>query len=128
MMADEYDLFITESKQLFYAFFSCRAPLARWRRGKCWTVHRYCRTALCGAELDPTGIPPVQQAFKTFLEAGQAVMEWISAIGPIDGASIAALGLPNIIGSLAKAPFDTLGDTMRGTRAIMLDMYASPKN
>ncbi|MFN2141743.1 MAG: hypothetical protein ACK2U5_14735 [Candidatus Promineifilaceae bacterium] len=53
-------------------------------------------------------------------------MEWISAVGPIEGASIHALGLPNAIGSFKKAPFDTLEDTMRGTRGIMLDMYRQP--
>jgi hypothetical protein len=68
----------------------------------------------------------VQQAFQTFLEAGQAIMEWITAVGPIEGASMAGLGLPNTIGSFTKAPFDTLGDTMRGTRGIMLDMYRQP--
>jgi uroporphyrinogen-III decarboxylase len=68
----------------------------------------------------------VQQAFQTFLEAGQAIMEWISAVGPIEGASIAVLGLPPTIGGFTKAPFDTLGDTLRGTRGIMLDMYRQP--
>jgi uroporphyrinogen-III decarboxylase len=79
-----------------------------------------------GLALIPAGIPPVQQAFQTFLEAGQVIMEWISAVGPIEGASIYGLGLPNTIGSFTKAPFDTLGDTMRGTRGIMLDMYRQP--
>ena len=54
------------------------------------------------------------------------IIEWISAVGPIEGASIHALGLPNAIGSYTKAPFDTLGDPMRGTRGIMLDMYRQP--
>jgi uroporphyrinogen-III decarboxylase len=29
-------------------------------------------------------------------------------------------------GAFAKAPFDTLGDTMRGTQGIMMDMYRQP--
>jgi uroporphyrinogen-III decarboxylase len=54
-------------------------------------------------------------------------MEWISAVGPIDGESVAVLGLPSTSGGWTKAPFDTLGDTLRGTRGIMLDMYRRPQ-
>lgn len=38
-----------------------------------------------------------------------------------------SLGYPNIHGGgLTQAPFDTIGDTLRGTRGIMLDMYRQP--
>jgi uroporphyrinogen-III decarboxylase len=36
------------------------------------------------------------------------------------------LGVPNILGGFTKAPFDTIGDTLRGTKGIMLDMYRQP--
>jgi hypothetical protein len=35
-------------------------------------------------------------------------------------------GAPNLHGGMTKAPFDIIGDTMRGTRGIMLDMYRHP--
>ena len=35
-------------------------------------------------------------------------------------------GAPNIYGALTFAPFDMLGDTMRGTKGIMLDIYRNP--
>ncbi len=35
----------------------------------------------------------------------------------------AALGVSRMAGGLAKAPFDTLGDTLRGTQGIMMDMF-----
>jgi uroporphyrinogen-III decarboxylase len=54
-------------------------------------------------------------------------MEWIQAALAIDGETISTLGIPGLIGGFAKAPFDVLGDTLRGTRAIMLDMYRQPK-
>ncbi len=74
----------------------------------------------------PLGIPEVQESFKKLLEAGNAAMEWIQACGAIDGGTIAELGLPAIIGGFTKAPFDTLGDTLRGTRSIMLDKFQRP--
>jgi uroporphyrinogen-III decarboxylase len=37
------------------------------------------------------------------------------------------LGYPaGMMGALAKAPFDTLGDTLRGTQGIWMDMYRQP--
>jgi uroporphyrinogen-III decarboxylase len=41
-------------------------------------------------------------------------------------AELAALGFPNILGGFTKAPFDTIGDTLRGTRGIIMDMYRQP--
>ena len=36
------------------------------------------------------------------------------------------MGFPNILGGFTKAPFDTIGDTLRGTRGIIMDMYRQP--
>jgi uroporphyrinogen-III decarboxylase len=126
MTADEYDLLIADPSGYFMRNYLPRAfgALGPWQM--LGPLTDIIELPFVGLGLIPTGIPPVQAAFKIFLEAGQAVMEWISAVGPIDGAAIATLGIPNIIGSFTKAPFDILGDTMRGTRGIMLDMYRRP--
>jgi len=46
-------------------------------------------------------------------------------IGGLNG-ELASLGFPNILGGFTKAPFDTIGDTLRGTTGIMIDMYRQP--
>jgi hypothetical protein len=127
MTADEYDPFITDPSNYFMRTYLPRVlqALGPWQMLGPFTD--IVELPFVGLSLIPVGIPDVQQAFKTFLEAGQAVMEWISAVGPIDGESTAVLGLPSTIGSFTKAPFDTLGDTLRGTRGIMLDMYRQPE-
>lgn len=80
-----------------------------------------------GLSMSAVGNPDVQRAFQAYLEAGQATMEWISAVGPIGAESTTVLGLPGTTGGWTKAPYDTLGDTLRGTRGIMLDMYRRPE-
>ncbi len=73
----------------------------------------------------PFGLPDVQAAFQALLEAGRESLRWAGVVGAIAGEAMAA-GFPNIMSGLAKAPFDTLGDTLRGTQGIMMDMFQRP--
>jgi hypothetical protein len=73
----------------------------------------------------PFGIPPVQAAFQALFEAGAEALQWVGAMGGADGA-LATFGFPNILAGFTKAPFDVLGDTLRGTKGIMLDIYRQP--
>jgi uroporphyrinogen-III decarboxylase len=73
----------------------------------------------------PYGLPPVQAAYKALLEAGAEALKWAVVMGGSDG-ELATLGYPNILGGFTKAPFDVIGDTLRGTKGIMLDIYRQP--
>ena len=75
--------------------------------------------------LIPFGTAEIQQAFKALVEAGQETMRWISTVRRLNG-SIMSRGYPAFSGGFTKAPFDVIGDTLRGTRGIMLDMYRHP--
>ena len=73
----------------------------------------------------PFGLPPVQAAYKALFEAGAEALKWIGAIGAWNDEILAA-GFPIIVAGFTKAPFDVVGDTLRGTRGVMLDMYRQP--
>ena len=73
----------------------------------------------------PYALPPVQETFKKLFEAGAEALKWAEAQGAYNG-ELASLGFPNILGGFTKAPFDTLGDTLRGTKGMTLDMYRQP--
>jgi len=73
----------------------------------------------------PYGRPDVQAAFEALLEAGRESMKWMSAVMEVSQEAM-ELGFPGVMAGLAKAPFDTLGDTLRGTRAVMMDMFQRP--
>ena len=45
-----------------------------------------------------------------------------------DGRVMATLGIPQTAGGATKAPYHILGDTMRGTRGLMLDKFRQPEN
>ncbi|UCF61789.1 MAG: hypothetical protein JSV37_03655 [Anaerolineaceae bacterium] len=73
----------------------------------------------------PFGLPPVQNTYKKLFEAGGEALKWAGAVGGADG-ELATLGYPNILGGFTKAPFDVIGDTLRGTKGVMLDIYRQP--
>jgi hypothetical protein len=80
---------------------------------------------LVSAQMIPFGIPPVQNALKALIEAGNEAMAWIQQITGFE-MEVRGMGFPTALGGAAKAPFDILGDTLRGTRAMMADMYRRP--
>lgn len=127
MQAGDYDQFIADPSNFFMRTYLPRIFGALGPLQMLAPFTDILELPFLGGFMVPVGIPPVQEAFKKLLEAGQASMEWIQAALAIDGATISTLGIPPLIGGFTKAPFDTLGDTLRGTRAIMLDMYRQPK-
>jgi uroporphyrinogen-III decarboxylase len=127
MHADEYDHFIRDPSDFFMRAYLPRVfgALDPWKMLAPFTD--ILELPFLGGFMVPVGIPPVQESFKKLLEAGQASMDWIQACLAIDGEAMSTLGIPPLIGGFTKAPFDTLGDTLRGTRAIMLDMFRQPE-
>ncbi len=73
----------------------------------------------------PFALPPVQSTFQALFEAGAEALKWAVAVGGAD-LQLAARGYPNLLGGFTKAPFDVIGDTLRGTRGIMVDIYRRP--
>ena len=73
----------------------------------------------------PLASPEMQGLLQKLMDVGkeyQRVMKIMAEAGP----SGAAHGFPVAFGAFAKAPFDTLGDTLRGTQPILKDMYRRP--
>lgn len=127
MHADEYDELINDPSGYFMRFYLPRVfgALDAWKMMAPLTD--ILELPFLGPFIVPVGIPQVQEALTKLLEAGRAATEWIHAAVAIDNATLGTLGLPAAFGGFTKAPFDTLGDTMRGTRAIMMDKFRQPQ-
>jgi hypothetical protein len=78
-------------------------------------------------QMIPFGIPEVQNALKAMIEAGNEAMAWIQQITGFEMEAM-GMGFASATGGAAKAPFDILADTLRGTRGMMLDMYRRPEH
>jgi uroporphyrinogen-III decarboxylase len=71
------------------------------------------------------GDPEVRASVQALLEAALEGVKWQAAVMDTSQAALEA-GLPSIWGGLCGAPFDLIGDMMRGTKGIMMDMYRRP--
>ena len=74
----------------------------------------------------PFGTEEVQATLKTLMEAGNESGRWITAVRRING-SVMGKGYPAFSGGFTKAPFDVIGDTLRGTLGVMMDIYRHPE-
>jgi len=73
----------------------------------------------------PFGLPPVQETYKKLFEAGAEALKWFGEMMAWNN-EITSAGFPIVATGFSKAPFDVIGDTLRGTRGMMLDMYRQP--
>jgi hypothetical protein len=127
MRADEYDDYCADPEAYYMKTYMPRAFGALAGFGMLPTLFASMELPMLPALMIPVGLPPVQAAFEAFLKAGRAALEYAVASGQIDGDLRSRLGMPALPGGFTKAPFDIIGDTMRGTRGIMLDLLRQPK-
>lgn len=74
----------------------------------------------------PLASPEMQTLLQKLMDVGKEYQKMMKAMMDA-GPSGAAHGFPAAFGAFCKAPFDTLGDTLRGTQPILKDMYRRPE-
>jgi len=78
------------------------------------------------ATLAPFAAPDVKNMFQTFIRAGEIWAQAIAAVSPYMGIG-PSRGFVGPAGAFCLAPFDIIGDTLRGTTHIMKDMFRQPQ-
>ncbi len=76
-------------------------------------------------QLMPLASPQIQDTLQRMLEAGREFQKMGEITTPYNILG-QAMGFPAAPMLIAKAPFDILGDTLRGTSHIMMDIYRRP--
>ena len=120
MQADEYDAFIEDETDY------------RWRTylPRIWgTAGPLTKLNLATANVGQFGIPEVQAALKKLMLAGEEARRYDSQLAAANR-RLTELGYPDFRaapGPPGGAPFDMIGDNLRGQRGIALDMYKQPE-
>ena len=74
----------------------------------------------------PLAMPPVQDSLNKLLEVGKEYQRMAQVMMQHMSRG-AAHGFTGWVPNFCKAPFDTIGDTLRGTQGIMKDMFRQPE-
>lgn len=126
MMADEYDALINNPERFIMRTYTPRIFEALEPFQMLPSFWGTTELPFVPFMLVPFALPPVQEAFNAFHEAAGLAMEWMGALGAVGAKVQGELAYPSTLGGFTKVPFDFIGDTLRGTRGIMLDMYREP--
>lgn len=70
----------------------------------------------------PFGAEDMKAALDCLTRAGEEALRWRTAVREI-GERVMGRGYPAFSGGFTKAPFDVIGDSLRGTKGVMLDMF-----
>jgi uroporphyrinogen-III decarboxylase len=125
MKADEYDALIQDPSHFFRSTYLPRIFGALEPFNKLPPLTSILEIFGVASNFIPYGLPDVQAAYKALLEAGNEAKKWGRVVAAFNQ-EMAELGFPSGGGGFTKAPYDVIGDTLRGTRGIMLDMYRQP--
>lgn len=71
------------------------------------------------------GSPPGQEMLQKIMEASKFGFEWAVKVLALDK-ELQENGNVSFAGGIAKAPYDVLADTLRGSRGIFRDLYRRP--
>lgn len=126
MEASEYDDFISDPEAYYLRTYMPRAFGALGPLGMLPPLYATMELPFVPAFFVPLGLPEVQKAFQAMLDAGKEALRWATAMAEIDAPLFEERGMPALPGGFTKAPFDILGDTMRGTMGIMMDKFRRP--
>jgi len=70
--------------------------------------------------------PEVIKTFETLAKSGQMLMDWFIYLGGYQAHMKEKFGMPPLYASFAYAPYDMIGDTLRGTYGVLTDMLNYP--
>jgi uroporphyrinogen-III decarboxylase len=72
------------------------------------------------------GDPEVRASIQALLDAAEEAVKWQSVVREVGRIALEEAGVPSIWGGMSGAPYDLMGDMLRGTKGIMLDMFRRP--
>jgi len=124
MQPEEYDALLADPSDFSFRVLSSRAIGAAGGLADLPPLH-----ALMGMPMMltyPLARPGVRAALKALVDAGEEMEKWQREVMGFNLDSRAA-GFPAPRGGMAVAPFDTIGDFLRGTQGVVMDMFRCPE-
>jgi hypothetical protein len=125
MHADEYDLLIEDPTDYLLHVYLPRTVAGLEGLASLVSPLDMIEMAASPPYLMRWARPEVQASLEKLVAAGRECDEWAATLFPAIGRLVAE-GFPAPTGAMSLAPFDFIGDTLRGTRGILMDMFRQP--
>jgi hypothetical protein len=126
MLADEYDHLISDPTDYLMRVYLPRTVGAFAGFAQMTSLFDYVELPFVANQVGGWGSPEVAEGLAKLAGAAKAVANWHGVMFPTLG-KLTTMGWPSYFGGASKAPFDILGDTLRGTREVIIDMYRRPE-
>lgn len=126
MKADEYDDLIRDPSDFWLRKYLPRV-FGKWAPlDKLSPLTNFVEIPFTGPCLAAFGDQEIKDALTALMRAGEEASKWLEVVDRCNWRAMES-GLPVLAGGSAKAPFDCIGDTLRGTQGIFLDIYRQPE-
>ncbi|MEE8414108.1 MAG: uroporphyrinogen decarboxylase family protein [Dehalococcoidales bacterium] len=125
MMEDEYDDLIRDPSDFWLRTYLPRVfgALEPFKMFQPFT--NITENVHVGQLLMPLSTPPVQEMLQKMIDAGKEQQKLSQLTAKYAGMGVSH-GFPVMGSVFCKAPFDTLSDTLRGTKGLVSDMFRQP--
>lgn len=124
MRADEYDALMKDPSDFSFRVLVPRTILAAEELKNFPSLNSMMGMTMMMAF--PFSRPEMRAAFQALIDAGEELERWQKEI-MIFNVEMMAAGFPAEMGGLAVAPFDVIGDFLRGTAGAAIDMFRQPE-
>ena len=125
MLAEEYDHLISDPSDYMLRSYLPRTVGAFAGFKNVTSLFDFTELPFVSGHVGSWGSPEMAAGLAKMLEAAQMIGGWAQAtFGKIG--ELVTLGFPAYWGGATKAPFDFLGDTLRGTKGVILDLFRQP--
>jgi len=125
MVAEDYDALIDDPTDYLLRDYLPRTVGAFAGFGGVSSFWDYIELPFVFGQVLGWGSDDMVAGLKKLTAAAEAVNEWAKVVFPAMG-EVMSLGFPPFAGCATKAPFDILGDTLRGTKGVIVDMFRHP--
>ena len=126
MLAEDYDALISDPSNYLLRTYLPRTVGAFAGFANMSSLFDFIELPFVPLNVGAWGSPEMTAGLEAMAAASRALGGWGQIMGPMIGKAM-GLGFPMYASTGTKAPFDILGDTLRGTKGIILDMFRRPK-
>jgi Uroporphyrinogen decarboxylase (URO-D) len=126
MEANEYDALISDPSDYMLRTYLPRTVGAFSGFAGLSSFFDFIELPFVSGHIGAWGSPELADGLEKIATAARLVGGWAQTTFAKIG-ELMALGFPAYFGGATKAPFDILGDSLRGTRGVVMDLYRRPE-